>query len=192
LRDAISVYHDSISFWRCQGLTASLQLYLKSLTRSRPHKSTWYSHTIFKYGGRLQVIRHCAFATRDKPQLAVVHDDMPTDDIKARTRLPFCCDTNDSIDRPEPERVRLIEALSNKIADATPLESAWEIQEKTTIDGPTSAKLPFHGRREQSGGLVLYIAIVFSADIRESTEGTKTCRRQPVQNRDKLMPNLIS
>jgi hypothetical protein len=192
LRDAISVYQDPISFWRCQGLTASLQLYLKSLTRSSPHESTWHDHAVFNYGGLLQVISHFAFATWNKSELAVVHNDMPTDNIMARTGFPFCCDINDSIDRPEPERVRLIEALSNKIADATALKSAWELQEKTTIDGPTSARLQFHSRREQRGGLVLYVAIVFSADIRETTEGTKTCRRQSVQNRDKLMPNSIS
>ena len=141
---------------------------MKSLTRSRPHEGTRHSHVLSKTDGLVTVIRDEGFVMRDKPEMTVGHGHMPTPNIKVRTRLPFRGDPYDSVHCPEAERVLLIEALSNKIADAAPLKSTGKCLELGTIDGPTLSGFPCHGSREQCGSLLIYVTIIFTANVCES------------------------
>lgn len=141
---------------------------MKSLTRSGPHEGTRHGHVLLKTGGLATVISDEVFVMWDKAEMVVGHGHMSTPNIKVRTRLPFRGDPDDSIHCSEAERVLMIQALSNEIADAAPLKSTGKRLELSTIDGPTLSGFPCHGSREQCGSLLIYVAIIFTANVCES------------------------
>jgi len=111
---------------------------MKSLTRSRPHERTRYIDVVSETDGLITIGSDQRFVIGDKPEMAVSYDHMATPNINARANLPICRDLENSIHRSESERVRLIEALSNDIADPAPLKRAGKRQEMGSIDGPAS------------------------------------------------------
>jgi hypothetical protein len=111
---------------------------MKSLTRSRPHERTRYTDVVSETDGLITIGSDPKFVMGDKPEMAVGYDHMATPNINERANLPICRQLKNSIHGSESERIRLIEALSNDIADPAPLKRVGKRQEMSSIDSPAS------------------------------------------------------
>jgi hypothetical protein len=111
---------------------------MKSLTRSRPQERTRYTHVVSEPDGLITIGSHQRLVMGDKLKMSISYDHMATSNINTRANLPICSDLENSIHGWESRRVRLIETLSNDIADPAPLKGVGKRQEMGSIDGPDS------------------------------------------------------